>query len=104
MKKFFEKYSYIGCCLPFIIGGIFPIIMMFIKLWEICNGHIGYFILNILMIPFIFLGGINIFRGFFEVLEKDGEKIDYKKNWKVSVYLLITIAGYAAFFSAIAVL
>ena len=102
MKKFFEKYSYIGCLLPFIIGGLFPIVMMFIGIWKACNGNIGYFILNILAIPFTIIGAINIFRGFCSVLEEDGEKFDYNKNWKLAIYLLITIGGYIALFLAIA--
>lgn len=101
MKKFFEKYSYIGCLLPFIIGGLFPIVMMFIGIWKACNGNIGYFIINILAIPFVVIGGINICRGFFAVLEEDEQKFDYKKNWKLGIYLLITITGYFAIALAI---
>ena len=102
MKKFFEKYSYIGCLLPFIIGGLFPIVMMFIGLWKACNSNIGYFILNILMIPFIVIGAINIVRGFLAILEKDEQKFKFKKYWHFVIYYLITIAGYFALFCAIA--
>lgn len=102
MKKFFEKYSYIGCFLPFIIGGLFPIVMMFIKIWEVCNGNIGYFIMNVLAIPFIIIGAINIFRGFGAVLEKDEQNFGFKKYWHFVIYFIITIAGYFAIFLAIA--
>ena len=104
MKKFFDKISIWGCMLPFIIGGLFPIIMMFIGLWKICNGHLGYFLLNIVVIPFIILGGINVVRGIFMVMDEDSTKFDWKKDWKFSVYIIITFLGYIALFLAVALL
>lgn len=102
MKKFFEKLSDIGCLLPFIIGGLFPIVMMFIGIWKACNGNIGYFIINLIAIPFILIGVINIFRGFAAVLEKDEQNLEFKKYWHFAIYFIITIAGYFAVFLAIA--
>ena len=101
MKKLFDKLSNIGCLLPFIIGGLLPIVMMCVWLWKACNGNIGYFILNILMAPLILIGGINVIRGFCAVLEKDGDKFEYEKGWKISLYMLITIASYFALAMAI---
>lgn len=98
-KKFFEKYSYIGCFLPFIIGALFLVVMMFIKLWKFSNGSTGLFILNLILIPLAFVGGINVFRGFFAVVEMDEEKFGYKiktDSWKFYVYMAITYGGYFA--------
>ena len=104
MKKFFDKLSNFGCMLPFIIGLLFPVVMAFVGLWKLCNGHLGYFMLNIIMIPFIILGGINIIRGIFAVIEEDGQKFDWKKDWKFSLYIIITFVGYFALFLAVALL
>ena len=102
MKKFFEKLSDIGCILPFIICGLFPIIGIFIGIWMVCDGNIGYFIINSLAVPFIFIGGINIIRGFCTVLEKDQQNFEFKKYWQFTIYLIITIIGYIAVGLAIA--
>jgi hypothetical protein len=101
MKKFFDKLSTLGCMLPFIIGGLFPIVMMFIGIWKACNGNMRMFIINLLSLPFAIIGGVNLVRGFCAVLEEDEQKFDYKKNWKLSIYLLITMAGYFAIALAI---
>lgn len=110
MRKFFKEHSWWLCLIPValfvlvVIGvNIYRISQSVINLWEMSNENIGKFILNIFTIPFAIFGGVNIFRGFCAVLEKDGEKFDYKKDWKFSIYLLMTIAGYFAFFCAIAV-
>lgn len=100
MKKFFEKYSYIGCLIPFIIGGLFPIVMMFIGIWKACNGNIGMFIVNVLSIPFAILGLINIIRGFCSVvMENDSER--FEKYWQFALYFMANIIGYAAIVLAI---
>ena len=99
MKKFFEKYSYIGCLIPFIIGGLFPIVMMFIGIWKACNGNIGMFIVNVLSIPFALLGLINIIRGFCSVIENDSER--FKKYWQFALYFIANIIGYTAIVLAI---
>lgn len=96
MKKFFEKYSYIGCFIPFIFGALFPIVMMFKGIWDAGNDNVGYFILNILVIPFLIIGIVNIFRGFCAVLEKDEQNFAFKKYWHFVVYFVITAAGYFA--------
>lgn len=95
MKKLFEKYSYIGCLLPFVIGGLFPIVMMFIGIWKACNGNIGYFIINILAIPFALLGLINIIRGFCSVV-LDNDSVKFQKYWQFVLYLIANILGYIA--------
>jgi hypothetical protein len=101
MKKFFEKYCYIGCLLPLIIGGLFPIVMMFVGLWKLCNGHIGYFIINVLAIPFGILGFANIARGFFRVMEDDETNLCIDKLWKYILYFIANIVGYLAIALAI---
>jgi hypothetical protein len=102
MKKFFENFSHIGCLLPFILGGLLPIAGILIVAWKLCNGNIWRFIINILAIPFIFIGAINIFRGFFAILDKDAQNFEFKKYWHFAIYFIITIAGYVAIFLAIA--
>lgn len=95
MKKFFEKYSYIGCLIPLIIGGLFPIVMMFIGIWKACNGNTGMFIINILAIPFAILGFVNIVRGFCSVvIDNDAEK--FEKYWQAALYVGANIIGYIA--------
>ena len=101
MKKFFEKLSTLGCMLPLILGGLFPIVMMFIGIWKACNGNIGMFIINVLSLPFVIIGGINIFRGFCAVLEKDEANFSFQKYWHFVIYFIITIAGYFAIALAI---
>ena len=102
MKKLFDKLSNIGCLLPFIIGGLFPIVGMLVMIWKFCNGNIWYFLINTLAVPFIFIGGINIIRGFGAVLEKDQENFEFKKYWHFAIYFIITIIGYVAVGLAIA--
>ena len=101
MKKFFEKYSHLGCLIPFIIGGLFPIVGMFIGIWKFSEGNIELFILNLILIPFALIGAINIFRGFGAVVEKDEAKFGHKiktNSWKFYLYMLITYGGYFALF------
>ena len=97
MKKLFDKLSNLGCMLPFILGALIPIVMMFIGLWKFSNGNIGLFILNLILIPLAFVGGINIFRGIGAVLEMDEEKFGHIiKGWKFYLYILIHFGGYFA--------
>ena len=58
----------------------------------------------IILIPLAFIGGINAFRGLIAVGEKDVKKydIDVGKGWRFYVYMLITTAGYIAFFYLLA--
>ena len=95
MKKFFDKLSTYGCLLPFILGGLIPIVMMFIGIWKACNGNIGMFVLNVLAMPFALLGAINIVRGFCNVvMDKDSE--NFEKYWTYTLYFIANIIGYAA--------
>jgi hypothetical protein len=98
MKRFFDNLSTVGCLLPFIVGGLVPIVMMFIKLWEFCNGNISLFILNLILIPLSVIGGINVFRGVVAVLEIDEKKFGHvvNKGWRFYLYILIHFGGYVA--------
>ena len=98
IKKFFDNLSTLGCMLPLILGGLVPIVIMFVKLWKSSDGNIGLFILNLILIPLAIIGGINMFRGFCLVLEEADQKYDFKKDWHISIYLLIHIGGYLALF------
>ena len=100
MKKFIEKYSYIGCLIPLIIVALFPIVMMFVGIWKACNGNIGMFILNVLSIPFALLGLTNIIRGFCSiVIDNDSKK--FEKYWQFTLYFIANIIGYLAIVLAI---
>ena len=87
MKKFFDRLSTLGCMLPFILGGLIPIVVMFIRLWNFSDNSIGLFILNLILIPLAFIGGINVFRGFGAVLEMDEEKYGPKIGKGLGFYL-----------------
>ena len=100
MKKFFDKLSPMGCMIPFALGGLVFIVVMFIRLWNFSQGNIGLFILNMMLIPLAFVGGINVLRGFGAVLEMDEAKFGHKvtKGWRFNLYIAIYIGGYLALF------
>lgn len=58
----------------------------------------GSLIIGIILTPFVIIGGVNVFRGFCAVLEKDDAKYGHilNKNWKFIIYLLLHIGGYLA--------
>lgn len=98
MKKFFSNiliYGFIA------LGLLIPLAIMFMDLLGIIlkiGG--GSIIVGILLTPFVFIGIINVFRGFGAVLEKDEEMFGHevKKGWKFALYLLLHIGGYLALF------
>ena len=96
VKEIVSNHSYIGCLLPLIIGALAPIVLMFIGIWNACGGDVGFFIINIVALPFAIIGAFNVFRGFCAIVEKDEENLGFNKSWHFVVYLLITIAGYCA--------
>ena len=98
MKKFFDNLPIVGCLLPFIIGGLVSIVMMFTKLWGFSNGNVGLFILNLILIPLAIIGGINVFRGIGAVMEKDEEQFGHiiSEGWRFYLYILIHFGGYFA--------
>lgn len=102
MKKFLDKLSTFGCMLPLIISCLVPVALIFIGIWKASNSNIKSFIFNLLAIPFVLIGVINIFRGFGAVLEKDEETLEFKKYWQYVIYFIVTIAGYVALFLGIA--
>ena len=99
-KKIWDNSILVLLLSPLIIGGLFPIVLMFISIWKICNGNIVMFIINVLSIPFVILGITNIVRGFCSVvIDIDSEK--FKKYWKFALYFFANIIGYTAVFLAI---
>ena len=97
MKKLFDKLSPYGCLLPFSLGGLIFIVVIFIRLWNFSDSNIGLFLLNLMLVPLAIIGGINIFRGIGAVLEKDEEKLGHiVKGWKFYLYILIHFGGYLA--------
>lgn len=93
MKKVVDKLSSIGCMLPFILGGLVPIVMMFIGIWKVCNGNVLAFILHVIAIPFALLGFVNIIRGFCSVvIETDMERLG--KDWHGVLYFIANVIGY----------
>lgn len=81
-----------------LLVSLYPIVMLCLGLWEKCNGHLGYFLLNLIVIPFIFFGGANFVRGAFKVIENDTKH--FETYWKFVVYLIGTFLGYVALFYA----
>jgi cation transport ATPase len=82
----------------FIIGvWVCGIADIFRKLWEFSNENIWLLILNIISFPLAIFGGMNTFRGWFLMMEKDGDKFGFNKNWHASVYILVTFLSFVAF-------
>lgn len=100
-KKFFDKLSTLGCMLPFILGGLVPVVVMFVGLWKFSDGNVGIFILNTITIPFAILGLVNMTRGFFKVIEDDEINLGINKYWQYALYFVANIIGYLAIASAI---
>ena len=100
MKKVFSNilfYGFIALVLILMLAAVFQgVFDIIIKIGG------GSFIIGMLLTPFVVVGVINIVRGFLVVMEKDGEKFYGEKDWKAGIYLLITIAGYAAVFYVVA--
>ena len=59
-------------------------------------------LLKLIMTPFIILGVVNFLRGAFAIIEEDSTKFDWKNDWKLTAYIIITFAGYFAMFLAVA--
>jgi hypothetical protein len=99
VKKFFSKFGW------YIFIAIIILIPLSIMLLEIISALRaiggGSIIKGIIVAPFALVGAINFFRGFCAVIERDAETYDFDKGWKGSVYLIITILGYAALFYVI---
>lgn len=109
VKKFFKEHFWWLTLIPIalfvlVITGVYvyTILAGTVDIWEASNENIGVFILNIVSIPFAILGGINLFRGGWTVLEHDVEKLGIHKYWQGVIYFLITLAGYFAIFWVVA--
>ena len=105
MKKFFKEHGWWLSLIPIaliilLIIGVYVggIIDFFRKVWEFSNKSIGMTILNVLLIPFAILGGVNLFRGFFTILETDAENLEIQKYWQFVVYFVMNVVGYFALF------
>ena len=100
MKKLFSNILiYIVIALIILIPlalafqDVFPIIL------KIGGGNI---IAGIVLLPFVIIGGINVFRGIGAVLTMDENKFAHIfKGWKFYLYLIIHLGGYFALFYAI---
>lgn len=55
-------------------------------------------LIDICLFPFVAIGFVQFWRGFWAVIQQDEDKINFKKYWHFVVYLIINIASYAAFF------
>jgi hypothetical protein len=105
MKKFFKEHSWwlgiipVALLVLVVIGiNVWGIYDFFKKIWDYSETT-GMFILNIVKIPFAIFGGIQLFRGFWTVGEKDTQALGEREYWKGVLYFFITIAGYVALFS-----
>jgi Na+/H+ antiporter NhaC len=70
----------------------------FRTIWTSSEG-VGMFILNILKIPFAIYGGIQLFRGFGAIADKDIGHLGEREYWKGVLYMLATVIGYLALIS-----
>ena len=85
MKK--NKSFTVICVLCVIPWVAIPLFIGITKMWQICNGDISKFIINLLAIPFIILGVITLFRGVGTVIfDKDQHLFD--KYWKYALYII----------------
>lgn len=103
MKKFRDKLLGFGCSLVFIVPALIFLIDIVIDVWRSVTssgGGIEDFILQLILIPFAVLGGINVFRGAGAVIEMDEAKYGskFKQDWQISLYFVVTILGYFALF------
>ena len=101
MKKFFSKILF--CAIVSVVI-LVPLAIAFQDVYDVIlkiGG--GSIVVGIVLIPFVIIGCINIFRGFGAVLEMDEAKFGkrIKKNWQFAVYLLFYIGGYLALFYVI---
>lgn len=96
MSKFSDRLSTLGCMLPIVLGGLIPIVMVFVGLWKFSEGNVGLFILNLIAIPLATLGFTNMVRGFFKVMEDDEINLGFNKSWQYTLYFIANIAGYIA--------
>ena len=58
----------------------------------------GSWLLGIILMPFFFIGGINIIRAFWYLFEKDVESLEIAEYWHFILYLILSVVSYVVFF------
>lgn len=101
MKKFFKNIIFYFIIALIIIIPLAILFRDFYAIFIKLGG--GSIILGIIIALLALIGGVNVFRGFCAVMEKDEEKYGHKtkKSWQFSIYLIFYIGGYLALFYAI---
>lgn len=103
-KPFKEHFWWLGIILVAlvvlgIIGANIWFVYDFFKgIWD-KSETTGMFILDIVKIPFAIFGGIQLFRGFWAIAEKDTANLGDREYWKGVLYIIVTFIGYVALFS-----
>jgi hypothetical protein len=57
----------------------------------------GSWLLGIILMPFFFIGGINIIRAFWHLFEKDIESLGIEKYWLGILYFIVCFVSYGVF-------
>ena len=58
----------------------------------------GSWLLGIILMPFFFIGGINIIRAFWHLFTKDAESLGVEESWLCGLYLIVCVVSYVVFF------
>lgn len=101
MSNFFKKITkgVISAILVIFVVAftVFGLIINGIDLWQtILKVGDGSWIKGIISLPLCLIGAIQIFRGFFNNIEKDNDWLNIDSTWKAGIYLLVNILGYIA--------
>lgn len=95
MKKFFNNLRY-----KLFIAIVVLIIVALILAtnWSmILDIGGGSWLLGIILMPFFFIGGINIIRAFWYLFEKDVESLGIAEYWVGILYLIVCVVSYGVF-------
>ncbi len=55
-------------------------------------------LIDICLFPFVAIGFVQFWRGFWAVIQQDEDKMIFQKYWHFVIYFIINIASYVAFF------
>ena len=95
-----KKFSKVIFLALLAIAILIPLAIAFQDVYGvILNIGKGSFVVGLLLLPFVIIGTINVFRGFGAVIEMDEAKFGRLfKGWKFYVYLFFYIGGYLALY------
>ena len=99
MKKFFNNLGY---KLFIVIAVLIIVVITLATNWSmILNIGGGSWLLGIILLPFFFVGGINVIRAFWYLFERDIESLKIGEYWHSILYLILCVVGYGVFFVVI---